>query len=402
MNFKNISGVLACSLVLVACDSGETATVVPIVPPTPPVVVVPESSVLKNLAAISMVASDYSSSSVAVVANDSGRTLVEGYIPETKSDYVVNVYGTDVFRVGRYNIDDVTRVNQDNPNQVVSQYTTKDSPSDATSNPYGLAFVSATKAYLLRYNSDKLWIVNPSATQQADYKLGEIDLSAYDAVGDPEMAFAKVIGNKAYIVMQRLNGFSADKVGYVAVIDTATDTEIDTTPANSADLKGIALNVQNPSSVSVFGTQLYVAGVGSFGGTQSGGLDVVFTDTYTVRNLWLDADVARTEGSAYSVAVSSADKGVVVFDEKGFAATERSAYAFNPTTGVIEASSITGFGSIDIRAVAYESTQKEFWLGLGKASKPELAYLNDQATAESRDRTATTLIPTQIDFFELP
>ena len=357
----------------------------------------------RTVAAIAMVASDFRSSSIAVITEEGNeRTLVEGFLPETKSDYRVSVRGSDVYRIGRFNIDNVTRVSTDNPNMAISQISTKDNSGDPTANAYDIVFVNDEKAYLLRYNTDKLWVVNPQATTLSTFKLGEIDLSAYDDNGAPEMSSAAVIGDRLYVVMQRLNGFSPDKVGYVAVIDTTTDKEIDTTPADSSDLNGIALNIQNPLSISVFEDKLYIGAVGQFGGTgaaQSGGVDVIDTSgsTLTAENLWLDSDAARTEGSVYDVAVISETQGFVLFDEKGFAGTERTLYSFNPTTKEISAVAVSGFQSIDIRDVAL-SPAGEYWVTLGLATRPGIAYLDSEGT-EVRTRTTTNLIPEQVSFF---
>ncbi len=45
--------------------------------------------------------------------------------------------------------------------------------------PYALVSLSETKAYLLRYGSDKVWVVNPQAENSEDFKIGELDLSGY-------------------------------------------------------------------------------------------------------------------------------------------------------------------------------------------------------------------------------
>lgn len=390
MDFTKIVAGTLFVLALTACDSSTSPA------PTP-------APTAKAVAAIAMVASDYSSSSIAIVS-DKGeeRSIVEGYLPETQSDYGVDVRGEDIYRFGRYDIDNITRVSVSNPNMAISQISSKDKSSDPTTNPLDFAYVSDEKAYLLRRATSKLWVVNPKATTLSTFKLGEIDLSAYDTAGVPEMSHAIVIDKRLYVVMQRLNGFSPDKVGYVAVIDTDTDTEIDTTPADSANLNGIALNVQNPYALSVNGTKIYIGAIGQFGGVgagQSGGVDVIdiSASTLSAENLWLDADAAREEGGVYDLVVMSPTEGFVLFDEKGFAATERSLYSFNPTTKAISPSAVSGFKSIDIRDVALSPTG-EVWVTLGDVKKPEIAYLNAEGK-EGRARTSSKLVPEQVKFF---
>lgn len=398
MKLFNRFSISILAILVVACDSTSNVAL----PPSP---VAPTEPTAKVIAAVAMVASDFSSASMALVTDTGGeRSFIEGYLPQTKSDYSVNAYGEYAFQIGKNEIDNVTKVSLENPSLALTQFSTKDNPGDTSANPHYMVFVSESKAFLLRYGSDKLWVVNPQATIPAEFKVGEIDLSAYDANEAPEMALAAIVDDRLYVVMQRLgdgagNEYAVQRAGYVAVIDINTNTEIDTTPANAADLNGIPLNIMNPLGISVFDKKIYISALGQFFGPQSGGLDVIDTTATNLMasNLWMDTDAARTEGQVSDVAIVSATKGFVAFDE-GVWPAKRSIYAYNPSTNVLSATKLEGFSSLDIREIE-ASPAGEVWVSLADAKMPEIAYLNEDGK-ESRPRTATTLVPTDIRFFE--
>jgi len=81
-----------------------------------------------------------------------------------------------------------------------------DSDAMATSNPQSLIFASDSKAYIPRFQSTKMWVVNPATTDESGFKLGTVDLSAYvDDDGLPEMTQGVVVGDKLFLLVQRLD-----------------------------------------------------------------------------------------------------------------------------------------------------------------------------------------------------
>src|SRR3546814_11605189 len=59
------------------------------------------------------------------------------------------------------------------------------------------------------------------------------------------MSAGLIKDGKLYVALQRLQNFAATQSDYIAVIDTATNTEIDT-GTGSTGLKGIDLPVNDP------------------------------------------------------------------------------------------------------------------------------------------------------------
>jgi len=205
--------------------------------------------------------------------NLSSDYAVDATYPATGDDILVETDGQNIYQVGRFQIDSVTRFSATDTSIVDYQFSVND-PDQSGANPSDIIFVNETKAYLLRYGSPVMWIINPSATTEEDFKIGEIDLSAYDTVdGDDDLDFAPeadsavIVDDKLFILMQRMTGtlFFPIEKGYVAVVDTTTDTEIDTFTDVTGGLKGIPLDTLNPTNIRYNETtdEIYVTGRGN-------------------------------------------------------------------------------------------------------------------------------------------
>ena len=198
---------------------------------------------------VATAAPDFSSGAISLALDKSPYTVQNG-LDATTSDLSVRGAGDHFFLIRRYGTDTISRYAANTPTAAVYTYSTQDAGDQADSNPYDIVVLNDTKAYLIRYGSSNLWIVNPSATSEANFKIGSIDLSAYGVGGGaPQMSAGLIKNGKLYVAMQCLDNtnFSlpATQNGYVAVIDTSTDKEIATGDAN-ATLKGIALPVRDP------------------------------------------------------------------------------------------------------------------------------------------------------------
>ena len=99
-------------------------------------------------------------------------------------------------------------------------------------NPHDIAFVSPSKAYVTRFETPELLIINPSAHADCqDFMLGTIDLSSLaDADGNPDMDQMAIVDGLLYVSLERLNINSVLRTpaenGALAIVDTATDTLI--------------------------------------------------------------------------------------------------------------------------------------------------------------------------------
>jgi hypothetical protein len=197
-------------------------------------------------------------------------------------------------------------------------------------NPHDIAVVDSPKAYVTRFETPKLLIVNPSAQPNCkDFAVGEIDLSSLaDADGNPDMDQMAIVDGRLYVSLERLNIHSVLRTpaenGAIAVIDIATDTLM-----GHIELKG-----ENPfaatKGLTVRNGAIYVADVGLFG-VLDGGIERIDLqsqqpdDRYVISEQQLDGDISDfafvSDHLAYAI-VSTPD-----FSTK--------LVGFDPTTGAV-------------------------------------------------------------------
>ena len=360
-------------------------------------------------AVIATVAADFTSGAHAVFSTEAPFEGVTQQVP-TISDITVTCDGEYFYRIERFSGENVSRFHITKPDEVLSQYSTQDSSGTetASSNPYGLVFVNETKAYLLRYGSEKAWIVNPSAATEAEYKIGELDLSAYSVDGSPNMSSGIIVGDRLYLVLQRLDQTFAPQDAYVAVFDTATDTEIDTAP-DSDGLKGILLPVKNPGDIEALAANglLYIQGTGRFGSSFSkrdpeytGGIATIDPANGYATQLILDDGDAQSHpaGLFTGMEIISENKGYLI----GYAGfTDNTLFSFDPSSGTFDVDTnglpvpVNGIKNTSVRSLAQDS-KKQLWVSIADDAAPGVTVLNGADGSVVKDRIPTTLNPSTI------
>ena len=356
---------------------------------------------------VATAASDYSSGAVSVVSVDpktGPRSVLNDLLPSSTSDTTVVGYGQYYYRIERFQSDNVTKVDVSAPNSPIWQYTTQDSGETDSSNPYGLVFVSSTKAYLIRYGSPKAWIVNPSATSESGFKIGELDLSPYaDADGVPEMAGGVIANNKLFIILQRLDSsFCPSNTAYVAVFDVLTDTEIDT-GMGEGGLKGIPLSIKDPLAIQYMAENnaIYVQGVGSFPGfcdpiyDYTGGIESIDPSTYATAMVLDDGTTeSHPYGQISGMLIASPTKGYFV----GYASWgNNTLYAFNPATGTVSGA-LPGFRNLNIAGMesgAYLDKNNMMWVCDNTNAAIKIVDTSDNSLNET---LYTNLNPASVSF----
>ncbi len=363
-------------------------------------------------AVISTVAADYSSAAHSVINVDpvgGPRYVQNNIIPTSTSDITVAAYKNFFYRIERFNADNITKFDISDSAKPIWQFSTMDEGEAVSSNPHDILFVSSEKAYILRYGSTKAWIVNPSATSQDKFKIGELDLSPYaDSDGVPEMNSGVIAGDKLFIALQRLdrnNGWVPSNTGYVAVFDTNTDKEIDTGTANDDGLKGIAMPIKNLGAIQYLSENntVYVQGVGDYGSSwtgrapeYSGGIVSINPDTYEVKMVVDDGDDDNHPyGNISGMAIASKDKGYFV----GYAGWgDNTLYAFNPSTG-----EVTGPANDELKnkniagmeAGAYVDANNMLWVC--DSTDGQIVILNTKDDTID-EKISTELNPTRVVF----
>jgi len=324
----------------------------------------------------------------------------EGNFNPGVSDTIVRAFEDNYYVIRRFMSDSITAYNIADPTTPLYEFSTNSDSEDASSNPHDLIFLNAEKAYLLRYGSPIMWVVNPSATTIEEFMLSEIDLSAFDADGVPEATRGVIVGDNLFIIMQRLEGFAPTQPGFVAVVDTATDTLID--PGTNDALPGIELPAFNPADVSVddsTGT-IFISAFGDFGAFDgsrppalTGGVVALDSADFSAVQLIDDNDGT---GRINNVEVTSASRGYIVTEESfGTASLDQ----FNPVTGQIEALGIAGLSDVDIRDLAV-GPQGNLWIAVADPVSPRVVVINPADNSVVSDGIPTTQNPTSLAFTE--
>jgi hypothetical protein len=363
-----------------------------------------------SMALVQTVAADFSSSQVAYL-DYAAQTVDDGFYAKTQSDYSINVYQKDVYHIGRFFIDTISKYNTDDASTEIWSYSTQDDLDSTTRNPYTLVSLSTEKAYLLRYGSDKIWIVNPQATDFDSFKTGEIDLSSYvpenNTAGTPRPSAAVINNGKLFVVMQRSDdSFGSTNSAYLAVFDTATDSEIETNADSTDSVMGIRILGLNPleNSVRTFEDKVYVTTRNSFSAVSvdQSMIETVDANNYSLNTVLSAANI--TDNSTkyiQSTAIVSAEKGYFFANETFFGPyrEESTLYQFNPSTGEISDETVldietNSIGFIDIDAAGF------LWVSVREDAAPGVEIIDTETNSPLIDRLETQLNPGVIRFIE--
>ena len=350
-------------------------------------------------AIISTVAADFSSGAHSVVSkDDNGERIAFNDLLPTGSDITVAAYGSHFYRIERaFSGNSVTKFSTSEPQTPIWQYSTNDAGSAVLSNPHDMIFVSETKAYVLRYGSNIMWIVDPSAESEDEFKIGEIDLSSYDdADGVPEMDSGVIVDGKLYVTLQRLDNFAVTQIPYVAIFDVITDEEIDANIAGDS-LKGIPLQTLNPTNIvyEPLSNAIFVQGSGSFFPVEyTSGIEKIDLSTLSSTVILDDGDdVRHPYGLVTEMAVVS-DTILYFVGYDGF--TDNTLYRLDLATAEITATSVT---SLINGQMANLTVDSEGLLWVSDSANATVRIIDPQTDAEV-DALFTNLNPEKIVFAE--
>ena len=362
-----------------------------------------------SFAVVQTVAPDYSGSEV-VTLDPETEVVTKGYYIKDGSDYTVRSYNKDVFHIGRFFIDTIAKYNADALDTEVWSYTTQDTGDSTSRNPYDIVSLSDTKAYILRYGSSKVWIVNPQATTADDFKIGELDLDSYIAEdnsnGTPNPSAGTIVDGKLFITLQRLNDAYSPNTAYIAVFDTETDLEIETNANADDTVMGIPLVGLNPLNGSIVNKDgvVYVTTRNSYSDTDLtlSRVEAITASDYSLRTVLTADDIAEnTSAFIGSSAIVSATKGYLVAEETFFSPYRvlSTVYSFNPTTGVIADTAIAETGEEQISHISLDAANF-LWISVSNPTNPGVDVVNTETDVKELPRFATELNPTAIAFIE--
>jgi len=361
------------------------------------------TAVATQTAVVAMTSPDWTSGAHATVSVDpvgGPRTLQENLAP-SGSDISVFSYGRYFYRIEGSFAHNITKFDINDPETAVWQFSYEGTETDTYA--HDLVFVSDTKAYLLRNRSPKLWIVNPAAATEAEFKIGEIDLSAYaDDDGNPEMHSAVIVerGQETllFVTLQRFNP-NVWPVTYgtpwVAVFDVTDDTEVDTGQGDGTRL-GMPLPLKNPGAIQYQADDdtIYVHGIGNYTSEDSG-IVAINPSTYDTEPT-LDAS-AYSFGAVSGMAIISPTKGYLV----GYADWgDNTLYTFDPSDLNPAVTAVSGLENLTISGIesgAYLDENNMLWVCTSTLTSSSIVVLD--TSDDSIDETiATSLVPQKVVF----
>ncbi len=362
--------------------------------------------------AVQSIAADYSSSQVAIGNILGDRSATQGLLTQAESNFTISTYENYLYHIGKKDIDTISRYNTTlGVNN--SEWTYGANHDDqGSANTYTLVQNTASNGYLIRYGSNFVLQVDPSASDEANFVKAKIDLSAYTVAGAsyPRMVDATIYQDRLFIAMQRLDSNWKAQQAYIAVIDLASNEEIDTNPQIDG-LKGIPLNATNTFTLVEHNGQLYAAGRGDYG-SDTGGLDKISTSTYAVTRLIdensfpelidFSDDNDNSNDTYYhvmDVAVVSDQLAYATLNiEKGYTTLETKIATINPTNGDLAVlSEPVELADKKITDINIDANDR-LWLGIANADAPGILVMDTDTNTISGDFIELDMPAKRIEF----
>lgn len=224
------------------------------------------SQTAANAGQIVAATSDYETGNTAVYDTKTG-VLNGNALGHADQDIIVDSDGKYVYFISRSQ----GAVSKYSPSAIDGEHLIYQYSVGAEANPYDIVFLD-TKAYVINYSMQEITVIDQNAANLDSFITGSIDISGFDPNGVPEAAYGFEYEGMAYIVLQRLNGWTADSQGYLLKIDSATDTIVDLDDTEDG-VQGMELLVKNPQYFSQAGGVAYIGG--HVWGAQTEGVETV-------------------------------------------------------------------------------------------------------------------------------
>ncbi|MCU4674654.1 cadherin repeat domain-containing protein [Catenovulum sp. 2E275] len=356
--------------------------------------------------AIHTVASDYTSGQQVLILDSDTYQITNTKIALTdiKTDYTIKTYQDDLYHIGRYTIDTIEKFTAEDMENSAYSFSTQQAGEEASGNPYDIVFVNEEKAFVIRYGSDKVLIINPSATDESDFITGSIDISAYNAgtATNPTAADGLINDGKLYIVMQRMENW-VPQTAYVAVFDVQTGEEIETNANSEDNLKGIPLNGINPQqdSLTAYADNLYITSNAAYSTTDisTSKIEKISLDNYALTEVLNASDIENNTANVLSETIIVNDEQGYFYASSGWPAVSN-LYQFNPSTGLITQADVaaTVMNAEGIADIALD-TENRLWVSVSSDAAPGVDVYSVEDNSLLENRITTELPPVRVEFF---
>jgi hypothetical protein len=304
-------------------------------------------------------------------------------VAATCADAVLRHHQGLLYVVERFGCDNIRVLDPANGFALVRQFSVGNG-----SNPNDIAIVSPTRAYVSRYDTSDLWIVDPSTGAFA----GSVSLAPFaDADGIPEMHRLAIRNGRLFVTVQRVDRdlfFTPTDSSQVVVLDATTGAFVDCDPA-APGVQGILLPFQNPTTeiVSDGAGGLVVGCTGGYGVLDGG---IVRVDPAGLAVAAVEVTEATLGGDLLDVAVASASRGFAVVTDASFNTACRPYDRVAGTAGPpVHATS--GFQLAD----AEVNDRGELWLADRTPAAPGLRVFDAATLAPLTAGPVSTCLPPQ-------
>lgn len=329
-----------------------------------------------------VVTTDFSTGGLSAI--DLATRAVRANVASVHSDATLRVYNGLIYVINRFGQDNIQVIDPDKGYMTMRQFSTGNG-----SNPQDIAFVSTTKAYVSRYGSTDLLIVNPTTGVQR----GTISLAGFaDADGLPEMSHLAIVGPWLFVACQRLTNFAAVNPSVVVVIDTRSDQVSDREPLTPGT-QGITLTGRDPFTDFVYDAasqELLIGCVGTFG-VLDGGIERI--DAVVPQSRGYAITESAIGGDVLDIAWNDANHSYAIVSDAAF---DNRLVGWNPTTGVPVDTLYTAGGST-LPGCAINA-QGELYLADNKFTAPGVRVYRVGADTLLAGPLNTGLPPNQVAF----
>jgi DNA-binding beta-propeller fold protein YncE len=203
-----------------------------------------------------------------------------------------------------------------------------------------------------------------------------------------------IVDGKLFITLQRLDSFAVTQNAYVAIFDTATDTEIDANIAGDS-LKGIPLQTRNPTTIlyEPISDVIFIQGSGSFFPVEyTGGIERINLTDLTTTVILDDGDAVTHPYGLITKLAAISDDILYFVGYESF--TDNTLYRLDLATAEITASGIASLTSGQISDLAVDVLGL---LWVGDAANATVRVI-DTVTDTEVDALSTNLNPEKIVF----
>jgi len=224
----------------------------------------------------------------------------------------------------------------------------------------------------------------------------------------------QIVDGKLFVLLQRRTFADPVLNSYVAVIDVATDEEIDTGKGEADSLAGIPLDTTNATNIrfNAVTEEIYVTGRGNLyrdfnqvpGDPFLGGLFSIDQTTYDTAQLLDDGDEATNNGIGFiehSLVVSDTKGYVTMYtgsDENTFAFLN-TVYTFNPSTGEL-GDPVAAVADREIGPMATD-LDGNVWIGI-RGATPGFSVIDPVDDTTEKAFVSTEFTPTNVVFMAAP